>query len=186
MKTIARLMVGAGMLLLAGTAATQTTSKSVVVGEPRYAAGQMTGTVVAVDGSSLLARMEPSGTYRWFTIAPDRQFIIDGQPKTLAQLTPGTALTATVITKTLPVDVRTTTITNCTILDVNGLHVAVRLENGERRSYTVPESFKFNVDGKSLSVYQLQKGMRATATKIVSDPEAEISALTVVTGKAPK
>src|SRR5688572_15252913 len=105
MKTIGQLLMAAGLLLLAGTAAPQTTSKSVVVGEPKYAIGQMSGTVVAVDGNSLLAKMEPSGTYRWFTIPPDRQFVIDGQPKTIGQLTPGTALTATVVTKTLPVDV---------------------------------------------------------------------------------
>ena len=186
MKTIERLMVTAGLLLLAGTAAAQTTSKSVVVGEPKYDVSQMTGTVVAVDGSSLLAKMAPSGTYRWFNVSPDRQFVIDGQPKTIGQLTPGTVLTATVVTKTLPVDVRTTTITNGTILDVHGRHVTVRLESGERRSFTVPESFKFNVDGKPLSVYELKKGMRLTATRIVSDPEAEISALSVITGKAPK
>jgi hypothetical protein len=186
MKTIGRLMVAAGLLLLAGTAAAQTTSKSVVVGEPKYTVSQMTGTVVAVDGSSLLAKLAPSGTYRWFSVSPDRQFVIDGQPKTIGQLTPGTVLTATVVTKTLPIDVRTTTITNGTILDVNGRHVTVRLESGERRSFTVPESFKFNVDGKPLSVYELKKGMRATATKIVSDPETEISALSVITGKAPK
>jgi hypothetical protein len=101
-------------------------------------------------------------------------------------LKPGTILTATVVTKTLPVDVRTTTITNGTILDVHGHHVTVRLENGERRSYNVSESLRFNADGKSLSVYQLQKGMRVTATKIVSDPDAEFSKLAVITGKAPK
>ena len=185
MKTIERFMVAAGLLLLAGTAAAQTTSKSVVVGEPKYTVDQVTGTVVAVDGSSLLAKMA-SGTYRWFSVSPDRQFIIDGQPKTIGQLTPGTVLTATVVTKTLPVDVRTTTITNGTILDVYGRHVTVRLESGERRSFTVPESFKFNVDGKPLSVYELKKGMRATATRIVSDPETEFSALSVITGKAPK
>ena len=186
MKTIERLLVAAGLLLLAGTAAAQTTSKSVVVGEPTYAVSQMTGTVVAVDGNSLLAKMQPTGNYRWFTVSPDRQFIVDGQPKTIGQLAPGTVLTATIVTKTLPVDVRTTTITNGTILDVHGRHVTVRLESGERRSYTVPEGFKFNVDGKTVTVSELRKGMRATATKIVSDPEAEISALTVVRGKAPK
>ena len=186
MTTMGRLMMAAGLLLFAGSSAAQTTTKSVVVGEPKYTVSQMTGTVVAVDGNSLLAKMSPSGNYRWFDVSPDRRFIIDGQPKTISQLVPGTVLTATVVIKTVPVDLRTTTITNGTILDVNGRHLTVRLENGERRSYHVPENFMFNVDGKQVSVYELKKGMRATATKIVSDPEAEFSGLSVITGKAPK
>lgn len=186
MKTIERLIVAAGLLLLVGTTAAQTTSKSIVVGEPTYAVVQLTGSVVSVDGNSLLVIMAPGGSYRWFAVSPDRKFIIDGQPKTVGQLVPGTVLTATVVTKTLPIDVRTTTITNGTVLDVNGRNLTVRLESGDRKTYTVPESFEFIIDGKPVKVQQLKKGMRLSATKIVSDPESEFSSLTEITGKAPK
>ena len=187
MNMIYRLMGAAGVvLLLAGTAAAQNTSKAIESGTAQFTVAQVSGEVVMVDGNYLLVKIRPIGVQRWFSVRPDRQFIIDGQPKTISQLTPGTVLTATAVTKTLPVTVRTTTITNGTVLNVSGRNLSVRLENGERRSYTVPDSFRFNVDGKSVSVYQLQKGMSVTATKIVSEPESEISTLTVVTGKAPK
>jgi hypothetical protein len=187
MNMIYRLMVAAGVvLLLAGTAAAQTTSKATETGTAQFTVAQVSGEVVTVDDNYVLVKMRPSGVQRWFSVSPDRQFIIDGQPKTVSQLTPGTILTATAVTKTLPVTVRTTTITNGTVLNVSGRTLSVRLENGERRSYTVPESFRFNVDGKSVSVKELQKGMHVTATKIVSEPDSEISTLAVVTGKAPK
>jgi RNase P/RNase MRP subunit p29 len=187
MKMIYRLIIAAGVVLLfAGTSAAQTTSKAMETGAAQFTVAQISGEVVMVDGNYLLVKIRPSGVQRWFSVNPDRQFIIDGQPKTIGQLTPGTVLTATAVTKMTPVTVRTTTITNGTVLNVSGRNVSVRLENGERRSYTVPESFRFNVDGKSVSVYQLQKGMHVTATKIVSEPDSEISTLTVVTGKAPK
>ena len=187
MNTIYRLVIAAGVVLLsAGTIAAQTTSKAIETGAAQYTVAQISGEVVMVDGNYLLVKMKPSGVQRWFNVSPDRQFIIDGQPKTISQLTPGTVLTATTITKLLPLTVRTTTITNGTVLSVSGRNVSVRLESGQRRSYTVPESFRFNVEGKAVSVHQLQKGMRITATKIVEEPESEISTLTAVTGTAPK
>lgn len=187
MNMTCRLMVAVGVVLLsAGTAAAQTTSKTTETGTAQFTVAQVSGEVVAVDDNYVLVKIRPSGVQRWFSVSPDRKFIIDGQPKTVSQLAPGTMLTATAVTKTLPVTVRTTTITNGTVLNVSGRNLSVRLENGERRSYTVPDSFRFNADGKSVSVYQLQKGMSVTATKIVSEPESEISTLTVVTGKAPK
>jgi RNase P/RNase MRP subunit p29 len=187
MNKIHRLGFALGAVLLsAGMAAAQTTSKSTETGTAQFTVAQVTGEVVMVDGNYLLVKMRPSGVQRWFSVNNDRQFIIDGQAKTISQLTPGTVLTATAVTKTLPVTVRTTTITNGTVLNVSGRNVSVRLENGERRSYTVPDSFRFNVDGKQITVSQLQKGMHVTATRIVSEPESEISTLAVVTGKAPK
>jgi len=187
MNMTCRLMVAVGVVLLsAGTAAAQTTSKTTETGTAQFTVAQVSGEVVAVDDNYVLVKIRPSGVQRWFSVSPDRKFIIDGQPKTVSQLAPGTMLTATAVTKTLPVTVRTTTITNGTVLNVTGRTLSVRLENGERRSYTVPDSFRFNVDGKQMSVSQLQKGMHVTGTKIVSEPDAEISTLAVVTGKAPK
>jgi len=187
MNVIYRLMTAVGIvLLLAGTGTAQTTSKATEMSTAQFSVAQISGEVVMVDGNYLLVKIRPSGVQRWFNVSPDRQFIIDGQPKTINPLTPGTVLTATAVTKMTPVTVRTTTITNGTVLNVSGRTLSVRLENGERRSYTVPESFRFNVDGKSVSISQLQKGMHVTATKIVSEPDSEISTLAVVTDKAPK
>jgi len=49
------------------------------------------------------------------------------------------------------------------VLALNGNNLVVRLPEGTRE-LTVPEDFRFVVDGQSLSVRQLQVGMRGTAT----------------------
>ena len=49
------------------------------------------------------------------------------------------------------------------VLALNGNNLVVRLPEGTRE-LTVPEDFRFMVDGQSLSVRQLQVGMRGTAT----------------------
>jgi len=50
----------------------------------------------------------------------------------------------------------------------------------------VPASFKFMVEGKPATVHELKQGMKVTATKIVEEPQTELSTETVITGKAPK
>ena len=188
MKIIQRLIIAVTALLLAGTTVAQTTTTTTRTdeGASSYAVTRMTGEVIVVDGNDLLVRMSPGGEYRWFSPSPDRQFIIDGQPKTVSQLAPGTVLTAAIVTRIAPVTVRTISITNGTIVHVQGRSVSARLENGEVRSFRVPANFMFNVDGKQVPVSELKKGMKATATKVVTEPLTELSTLMTVTGKAPK
>ncbi len=47
-----------------------------------------------------------------FLVQSGREFVIDGQTKHIADLKPGTVLTATVTTTTRPVTVRTTSVLN--------------------------------------------------------------------------
>jgi LPXTG-motif cell wall-anchored protein len=49
------------------------------------------------------------------------------------------------------------------VISVDGNQLVVKLPEGTRE-ITVPEGFKFNVDGKSLSVSELKPGMAGTAT----------------------
>lgn len=49
------------------------------------------------------------------------------------------------------------------VLSVVGNQVVIRNPDGTRE-YTVPEDFRFNVDGKQLSVHDLKVGMKGTAT----------------------
>jgi len=188
MKIIDRLTIAVAALLLAGTTVAQTTTTTTRTdeGASSYTVTRMTGEVIVVDGNDLLVRVSPGGEYRWFSPGPDRQFIIDGQPKTVTQLAPGTALTATIVTRVAPVTVRTISITNGTIVHVQGRSVSARLENGEVRSFRVPANFLFNVDGKQVPVSELKKGMKAPATSVVAEPVTELSTLMTVTGRAPK
>lgn len=49
------------------------------------------------------------------------------------------------------------------VISVDGNQLVVRLPEGTRE-LTVPEDFRFTVDGKSLSVHELRAGMSGTAT----------------------
>ena len=49
------------------------------------------------------------------------------------------------------------------VISVDGNQLVVRLPEGTREM-TVPEDFRFTVDGKSLSVHELRAGMSGTAT----------------------
>ena len=147
---------------------------------------QLTGEVVQVEGNQLLVRMQPDKSLRYFDVQPGRQFTIDGQKKLIGDLKPGTVLTATVVTKTQPITVRTTTVTNGTVWYVQGNLVILKLPNGDTREYNVPESFKFTVNDKPASVNELRKGMTVSGTRIVEEPTTEMSEQTVVTGTAPK
>ena len=49
------------------------------------------------------------------------------------------------------------------VIAVDGNNLVVRLPEGTREM-TVPEDFRFNVDGRQMSVHELMPGMRGTAT----------------------
>jgi len=164
----------------------QTTTTTKEAGNPQVTTEQITGEVVLVDKNILLARMQPSGQYRMFNIQPTQQFMIDGKPKRLADLTPGTFLTATAITTTQPITVRTTTVTNGTVWYVQGNYVIITLEDGQQREFNVPDGFMFTADGKPATIKDVRKGMKISATKIVAQPTAEMSREIVITGKGPK
>ena len=48
------------------------------------------------------------------------------------------------------------------MIAVDGNNLTVRNENGTQQ-YTVPDNFRFTIDGKKLSVNQLKPGMKGTA-----------------------
>ncbi len=179
--------IGLAILGTAGAAYSQVTSKTEnVKGEAKVETLKMTGEVVSVQGNWLLAKMEPLGNYSLFNVQPGREFIIDGQKRLIGDLKPGTILTGMITTRTTPVTVRTTSKLDGTVWWAQGDYVVLTLENGENREYKVPESFQFTVSGKPATVRELRQGMKVTATKIVEEPQTEISSDTVITGKSPK
>ena len=51
-----------------------------------------------------------------------------------------------------------------TVLQVEDNHLAVRMSTGEVRTFDVPESRRFVIDGKELTVQQIKPGTRLAAT----------------------
>lgn len=162
-----------------------TTTKKEIRGNATVTTEQLRGTVVNVDGGTLIVRMT-SGDIRMFNPPASRKFIIDGQELSVADLKPGTRLSATVTTTTTPVTDRTTTVGRGKVWFVSGNNVILTLPNNENRQYKVKDDYKFIVDGKPASVYELRKGMTVAAEKIVEAPRTEIANDVQVTGTAPK
>ena len=176
------------VLGMTGAAHAQTTSQTQKVpGQAGYEQSvKLTGEVVYTQGNYLVAKMRPSGDYVLFDVKPGREFLIDGQKKMIADLRPGTVLTAMILTKTTPVTVRTTQTLNGTVWWVSGNSVIVTLPNGENKQYKVADSQMFTVDGKQTTVRDLRAGMKVSATKVVEEPQTVITEETVITGTAPK
>src|SRR6185436_1066045 len=88
--------------LAAGAAAQETQTKETVPG------GAATGKTVqvkgelVVKGSNWLIAKDAAGNYKLYDVQPGRKAIVDGVPKTLDQLQPGTMLTSTATTTETP------------------------------------------------------------------------------------
>ena len=181
------LITGLALVVTAGGLQAQVTKKTEEIKGPgQVTTMQMTGEVTFVRDNTLVAKMQPTGSYSVFYVKPGREFVIDGQTKHIGDLKPGTVLTATVTTTVRSVTNRTTSNLKGRVWWVQGNYVVLTLANGENREYKVADSFKFMVDGKPASVSQLKQGMEVSATQIVEEPHTEISENTVITGRSPK
>jgi hypothetical protein len=67
------------------------------------------------------------------------------------------------------------------IITVDGNNLVVRLPEGTRE-LTVPNDFRFNVDGKSLSVQELKPGMSGTATITTTTTSVPVTVTEVKNG----
>src|SRR5262249_15761222 len=63
--------------------------------------------------------------------------------------------------------------------------VTLTLEDGTHQQFKIPEGQKFTVDGKETDAFGLRKGMKISATKIVTSPESVVSEERKVTGEMP-
>ena len=182
-------VLGAGLLAAGLTASlsaqTTQTKETVAAGAPKVTTVETKGEVV-VTGPNWLIAKNAAGDYKIYSVKTGRTFTIDGAPKTLAQLQPGTMLSAKVTTTETPLVTRTTKITQGKVFWSSPKSIIVTLENGENKQYEVPLDFKFDVDGKQLSAMELRPGMKLTATKIVEEPHSEFVENIAVTGTAPK
>jgi RNase P/RNase MRP subunit p29 len=180
--------IGSVVVLMTGVAQQKLpeTTKESIKGKASISTEQLHGTVEYVEGNGLVVRMT-DGSIREFNVPESRKFTIDGRDLTVHDLKRGTKLSATVTTTTTPVNDRTTTVGMGTVWWVAGKTVIITLPNGENRTYTVKDDYKFNVEGnKNATVSDLKKGMKISAERIVEEPRTEIVSNTVVTGQAPR
>jgi hypothetical protein len=180
--------IGSVVVLMTGVAQQKLpeTTKESIRSKASVTTEQLHGTVEYVEGNGLVVRMT-DGSIREFDVPESRKFTIDGRDLTVHDLKRGTKLSATVTTTTTPVTDRTTTVGTGTVWWVAGKTVIITLPNGENRTYTVKDDYRFSVEGnKSATVSDLKKGMKISAERIVEEPRTEIVSNTVVTGQAPR
>jgi hypothetical protein len=186
LTVLTTIAVGWTTALMTGFAQQPQTTKESIKGKASVTTERLQGRVVYVEGNHLVVRMT-TGEIREFKVPESRKFTIDGRDLTIHDLKPGTTLSATVTTTRTSVTDRTTTIGTGTVWWVAGKTVIITLPNGENRTYTVRDDYKFNVEGNpSATVSDLKKGMKISAEKIVEEPRTEIASDTVVTGQAPR
>ena len=147
----------------------------------------LTGTVVEVDGGTLIVKMD-NGEVRMFTPPAGRVFVIDGKEVKLSELKPGTKLNATVKESSTAVTDRTVETLEGTVAYAAGTSVILTLPTNERRQYNIkstdPVKF-YDQNGKEMTVFDLRKNMKIKATKITEAPRVELVQNIAVTGTAP-
>ena len=149
MKVVTRILIAVVLTL----------STAVVFAQTSYEV--KSGTVVSTFGDQLVVKMS-NGEIKQYTIPPGFQFTVDGRQVGLADLTPGTQLSATIKTTKTPEVVRTTSVRNGTVVRVVGNNLTVR-EGNKTRTLQVPQGFQFDVDGKLVGIDKLRPGYKLTA-----------------------
>lgn len=187
-KTL-RVLVGLCALLtvfalVAVTAVAQTTTTTQTKGTAKVTTKEETGTVVAVDGNTVVIKMD-GGEVRTVTVDPSRTANIDGRDITVRDLQVGTKLKGTYTTTNTPVTERTVTVASGTVWFVSGRTVIATID-GKNKQFTPKPDQKFKVDGKMVDISGLKKGMKFYAEKIVEAPMVVVSTDRMITGTAPK
>ncbi len=70
-----------------------------------------------------------------------------------------------------------------TVVQVEGNQLAVRMKNGDLRDFVVPDSRKFVIDGRELSVHEIKPGTVLHATVTTTSTSVTERTTTVGTGK---
>jgi len=172
-------------VLVALTAAAQTTTSTREVTGTKTVTSKISGTIIYNEGGTIVARMS-NGQLRTFTPPADRMVTVDGQDIPARELKVGTLVHGTTLTTTKSVLERTVTINSGKVWFVSGNTVIVTMSDGKNKMFKVTKDYKFIVDGKPTDVSSLRKGMTVNGEKVVEEPLTEVASNTAFTGTAPK
>lgn len=162
------------------------TTTTQIPGTPTTAVEVERGEVVYVVGNDLVVKME-NGEIRHFTVPDNATATVDGKQVTLADLKPGMKLQRT-ITSTSQVDTVQTIKTGTGIVTnvIPPLSVTLRFEDNSVQQFKIPKDQVFMVDGQKKTAFELKKGMKVTATRVVLEPKTVASTSRQTAGSAPK
>jgi RNase P/RNase MRP subunit p29 len=181
------LAMGSLCLLLSALMAAQVQTESTTSkGQPTVETKVERGEVVAVSGNDLVVKME-DGQIRDFPNVPESAKItVNGQQLSVHDLKPGMKLERTITTTNTPETVTTVKKVTGTVWQVMPpTSVTLTLEDGTNQQFRIPQGQKFNVDGRDVDAFGLRKGMKVSATKIVTTPKTVVTQERQVTGEMP-
>lgn len=175
------------VLGMAGLAWAQVETKTRTdVGTPTKEVQVERGEVVYVSGNDLIVRME-NGTIQHFPdVSDSARAIVDGKEIGIRDVKVGMKLQRTIATSTTPTLVTTVNKVTGTIYSVSPPNsLVLTLENGKNQKFSIPVGQKIDVDGKMLGSSELRRGMKVTATKVVTVPSTVVAQDKMVTGTGP-
>ena len=181
------LATGSLCLLLSALMAAQVQTESTTSkGQPTVETKVERGEVVAVSGNDLVVKME-DGQIRDFPNVPESAKItVNGQQLSVHDLKPGMKLERTITTTNTPQTVTTVKTVTGTVWQVMPPNsVILTLEDGTNEQFRIPQGQKFNINGQEVDAFHLRKGMRVSATKIVTTPKTVVTQERKVTGEMP-
>ena len=73
-----------------------------------------------------------------------------------------------------------TRVENAEVVYVEGNDVVVKLKDGNVRQFEIPDTSKFNVDGKDVTVGEMKPGMMLPATIITATPPRWVESVEVI------
>src|SRR5215475_5421326 len=78
---------------------------------------------------------------------------------------------------------RTVEVKSGEVVYVSGNNLVVKMENGDIKSLTVPDSARATVDGKELSVHELKPGMKLQRTIVTTSTPKMVTTVRTIQGK---
>jgi LPXTG-motif cell wall-anchored protein len=82
-----------------------------------------------------------------------------------------------------PETATTTRVIHATVVSVDGNKVVAKDASGKATEYTIPEGFKFQMDGKDLGVADLKPGMKVSATVTTTVTTTPVTVTEIRKGK---
>lgn len=140
------------------------------------------GEVVYVSGNELIVKME-NGELRHIVVPDSARANVGGKQLSVHELQPGMKLERTITTTSTPKTIKTVRSGTGTVMNVMPPNsVTVRFEDGEVQQYKIPKGTTFTIDGQKKTAFDLRKGMKISATRIVEEPVVQVSEQRETTG----
>jgi hypothetical protein len=144
------------------------------------------GEIVAVNGNSVVLKMDDGSLEEFDNLSDKVTFMVDGQPVNITTAKVGMKLEKQVVRTTTPKVVTTVETVTGKVFHVQAPnYVILTLQNGENQQFAVPKGQKFMVDNRETDVWGLRKGAVVSVQRVTEVPQTVVTEEIRRTGSAP-